>query len=498
VVQYKNSGIVDVFVDNGGLYHAFCSNAALSTSFLDLCSFNGLRESQLDPETVVEFLHYGLVSFDRTLFADIRKITPEEIVRISPAVGISHIRKSLLPLGSPPPCSLEDVICDLISSISNERVSVDLTGGMDTRFLVVLLHYFGLSFEVAIRGNDDDYDVQIAREVADVLGKPLHVCYPVIDDLEAHLPAVLDICDGLFDVVQSYGALQLQRERAKRGITLTLSAGGGELYRDHFWLQDFPFYSGKRANLNRFCSFRLLPTDPHHSHLAGKYRDISRGYRKRFLRDLSQYEVAGNTQTYDRIIYRVRYRELLGRYLTNHCRVLQCYSPFMERDAVMYGYNMPRRARFFDYYFRSTATKCLPEAARIRTTRGFVTLSSEPVLLTRDVYRYCDDKLRRVARRLGQRYFKRKYRSCGRLDQPVGHIDLFPTLRRSQLVRQAITRLKDLGIVSPTLKIEDMEDRYLGTALTLALVVDRLQHDTELSSAAVSCAAAARDQMPRL
>lgn len=484
LVQNKQSGSCYVLVDNSGLYHVFYSDTAISTSFLGLSSFHGLRESDMDPETLVEFLHYGYVSFDRTLFQNIRKLPPEEIACVSPISGISLIPKSLPSLGSPAPCSLEEFLRDLTGCISAERVSVDLTGGMDTRFLTILLHYFGLDFEVAIRGYDDDYEVQIAREVADALGKPLYVCHPLIDDLEVQLPTVLDICDGLFDVVRSYGALQLQRERAKRGITLMLSAGGGELYRDNFWLQDLPFYSRKRANLERFCSFRLLPTDPNHSHLAGKYGDISRGYRKRFLRDLSRYEVPGNTQTYDRIIYRVRYRELLGRYLTNHSRVLRSYTPFMERDAVMHGYNMPRRARFFDYYFRKTASRCLPQAARIRTTRGNVTLSAEPSVLARDVYLYCDDKFSRIARRLGQKYFKRRYRSCGKNDQPLGHPELFPTLRRLEIVRRAVARLKDLGILNPALKIEDMEEQYLGTALTLALVVDRLEQVPESAVAA--------------
>ena len=143
--------------------------------------------------------------------------------------------------------------------------------------------------------------------------------------------------------------LQLQYERAKRGITLAVSAGGGELYRDHFWLQDLPFYSRKKANLQRFCSLRLLPTDPKQTYLGPDFRDASRGYRSRLMRDLAQYEVPGNTQTYDWFIYRVRYRELLGRYVTNHTNVLRCYTPFMERDGVMFGYQMPRFDRFFDY-----------------------------------------------------------------------------------------------------------------------------------------------------
>ena len=488
VVENKLSDDFMILVDNSGLYHAFYSEAGFSTSFFDLAEAEGLHSQDLDPETVVEFFHFGHVGFDRTLFSKIRKLPPEQIVRISRPTGLSLIPKALPDLGSPPVSSLEHFLQDFTSSVSGEKISVDITGGMDTRFLAILLHYCGLNFEVAVRGNENDLDVKIAEEFATALDKPLNVCRPRIDDMESQLPSVLSICDGLFDVVRSYGSLQLQHERAQRGITLMVSAGGGELYRDHFWLQDFPFYSRKKANLKRFCSFRLLPTDPNHDVLAGVYREVSTGYRSRFLCDLAQYEVPGNTQTYDRIVYRVRYREILGRYVTNHSHVIRCAMPFMERDAVVYGYQLPRASRFFDYFFRKTASKCNPKAARIRTTRGNVTMSSEIVPLVSDIYKYADDKLTRISRRIGQKYFKKKYRSCGKLDEPLGHIDLFPTLRKSSILKEGFSRLKDAGILDPSLKVEDMGDQYLGTAITVAMVMERLdrvyQSPSELLDAA--------------
>jgi hypothetical protein len=474
-IQNKVSGEFQILVDNSGLYHAFYSAAGFSTSFFDLAAAHGMQASDLDPEAVVEFLHFGHVSFDRTLFLKIRKLPPELIANISPTGGLSLVAKILPEMGSATVSSLEEFLQNFTSSVSAERVSVDITGGMDTRFLAILLDYCGLDFEVAVRGNENDHDVKIAEEFAAALGKNLNVCRPRIDDMESQLPNVLEICDGLFDVVRSYGSLQLQHERADRGITLMVSAGGGELYRDHFWLQDFPFYARKKANLKRFCSFRLLPTDPNHTVLAEDYRKVSVGYRSRLLRDLAQNEIAGNTQNYDRIVYRVRYREILGRYVTNHSHVMRCAMPFMERDAVTYGYQLPRSSRFFDYYFRKTATRCNPEAARIRTTRGNVTMSSELLPLAGDIYKYGDDKLTRISRRIGQKYFKKNYRSCGKLDEPLGHTELFPTLRRTAVMQEAFSRLRDSGILNPTLKMENIGDQYLGTALTLSMVMERLE-----------------------
>jgi asparagine synthetase B (glutamine-hydrolysing) len=475
VVHDKLSETSYALVDNSGLYQCFYSDQAISSSFLDLASFHQLRASDLDSETVVEFLHFGNINFDRTFFPCIRKLSAERIARISPATGISFVDKSLPSFDVPTSYSLEDFLRDFAASVSTEKVSVDLTGGMDTRIIAILLHYFGLPFETAIRGDEQNLDVQIAYEVAETLGKDLQVCHPRIDTLEDDLPGVLNICDGLMNVVTAFGSLQLQYERAERGITLMVGGGGGELFRDHYWLQDFPFYSRSTPNLRRFCNLRLLPTDPDHTLLAAKYREVSTGYRQRLLRDLARYTVPGNTQTYDQITYRALYRESIGRFMTNHSRVLQCSAPYMERDAVRYGYQLPRSTRFFDYYFRKTATKCLPRAARNRTTKNYMTLSAEFSYLAKDIYRYCDDKLTRVRRRVEQRYFHRRHRSCGKLEEPLGHEQLFPTLRRSALVRSAAVQLQDAGILNPALGPDGMKGEFLGTVLTLGLLMDRLE-----------------------
>jgi len=473
LVEDKRSSARYVLVDNSGMFHVFCSSSGIATSFLELAAAQGSRAVDLDPEAVVEFLHFGYTSFGRTLLKNIVKLPAEEIACVS-RTGISFIPKALPSFESPPTRSLVDLLQDFTSSVAAERVSVDLTGGMDTRALVCILDYLGLDFELAVRGKDTDPDVCIATEVAGAVGKPLHVCHSSVDDLESQLPKVLNICDGLLDVTKSYSALQLQRERVQRGITLMLSGNGGELYRDDWWLQDFPFYARKKANVERFCAYRLLHKDPDHSFLAGTYREISQGYRQRLLRDLSQYVVRGNTQTYDRIIVHFRISDLIGRLVTNHTHLLQCYVPFVERYALMFGYNLPRTQRFFDYYFRKTATKCSPRAARVQTTRGHVSMSAEWPVMAKDFYKYCDDKLTRVKRSLEQKYLNRYYRSRGKLDVPLEHPHLFPMLRRSEPVKAAVKRLKDAGILNGDVQPDGLKNEHLGTVLTLGLVMDRL------------------------
>jgi len=473
LIEDKRSSTCYVLVDNTGMFHVFCSETEISTSFLELAISQGARAADLDQEAIVEFLHFGYISFGRTLIKRIVKLAPEQIASISRG-KISYIAKTLPGFETRPTYTLLDLLRDFTAAVAAERVSVDLTGGMDTRALVCMLHYLGLDFELAVRGRDSDPDVQIAREVAQAIGKQLHVCHSSIDDLESQLPYVLKISDGLLDVTKSYGALLLQRERVQRGVTLMLSGNGGELYRDDWWLQDFPLYAREKANVERFCALRLLPKDPDDSFLAGRYREISRGYRQRLLEDLSRYVVRGNTQTYDRIIVNFRIRDLIGRFATNHTHLLQCYVPFVERDALIFGYNLPRRQRFFDHYFRKTATTCAPRAARVPTTRGHATMSAEWQLMAKDLYKYCDDKLTRVKRSLEEKYLKRHYTSRGKLDVPVDPPQVFVPLRRSESLGRAVGRLKDAGILQPDLQSDAIRNEYLGTVLTLGMTMDQL------------------------
>ena len=70
--------------------------------------------------------------------------------------------------------TVERFFQELASSLAGLNVSVDLTGGSDTRLVAALLAR-SLPFECAVSGTADSSDVEIAGEVARALGRPLHV-----------------------------------------------------------------------------------------------------------------------------------------------------------------------------------------------------------------------------------------------------------------------------------------------------------------------------------
>ncbi len=469
-VQDKLSGDRYVFVDGSGLFHAFCSDAGVSTSFLDLVAIEKLGTADLNPEAVVEFLHFGYLSFGKTFFDKIQKLQAEQIVKISPNGKISIIPKPPSGIECPPCCSFEEWLQSFVVSVSSEQISLDLTGGIDSRLLAVALQYLGLRFEVAVSGMEDSTDVAIATQVADRLGLELRITRHNADDFASSLPHMFRFCDGLFDIFQSHPSHQMQSERVRRGITLMLTGVGGELFKDFWWLQDFPLYSRPRPNLERLYNMRMVPIPPEHAYLSEPYAEISRRYGARFVKRLSEYAVKGNTQTYDQIYYRVKMRDLIGRFISNHIRLLPCYAPYLEPSAASIGYHLPRRDRFFENFHRRNITHYSPDAARIRTTQSGITVSSEPSAVAGDLYKYLGNKGFRLARKAAEKMFKRRFSK----NIPTSP-QLYATMRRHEAAEKAVDRLREFGIIARHLKIEGISDGYLGRTISLAMLLEWIE-----------------------
>jgi hypothetical protein len=455
-------------VDNSGLYHAFYSNRFAGTSFLEIAELEGLRPPDFDPEAVIEFLHFGCIYSGKTFFPSIRKIDAEAIISFQPNGRIELLRKKLPDISSPADRSFEKLLREFAESVSGEAIGLDLTGGVDSRLLAVVLSYFGTPFELAGSGVAGNRDLLIAENVAQILGREFHPTYH--DPEKTGWGEVFDLCDGLFDLAKADRPLQLQRDRVSRGVTLAVSGAGGELFKDFWWLQDFPLYSRPKPNLERLYAMRLAPADPEHSLLSDEYQMISRRYRERLLNAFSSYTVAGNTQTYDRIYYAFKMREFAGRFLTNSARLLQVHAPYLDREAARIGYGMRRGERFFNNYHRRVITSLSPLAARVHTTEGDMSVCSDRTVVLSDLWKYVRDRGTRIAQKAGQRMFGKAY-----WQESADHPSLSRVLRETIATRRSIERLQEHGILHDSVKISQLKSGYLGTVLGLDMLLDGLE-----------------------
>jgi len=456
------------FVDNSALFHAYVSPQFVGTSFLEIVSLEGLRSEDLDPNAVAEFLQFGCIYFGKTFFTSVRRIEADEIVESSPNGSVAFLPKPLADISEVPKRSLEHMLRSLCESITAERVSVDLTGGIDSRLMAVALSYFELPFDFGLSASAQIDDVRIAQKVARVLNREFFLTRH--DPQQTRWDDLFSITDGLFDLAKSDRPIQMQRERAARGVTLAISGTGGELFKDFWWLQDFPFYSRSSPNLERLYDVRFAPGKAKTANVGPRYRGAAASLRQRMIASWSPYRSGTNTETYDRIYYGLKMREFAGRGLTNTSKILPTVAPYVDHEAVSVGYNLDRLDRFFNRFHRAAITRYAPEVARIRTTEGAMTSSIAPLDVSRDLIKYVANRLSRLKTKLDQRRG-----AALRPQEGPDHPQLGRILSKFALQRKTIQRLQDHGILDLSASNHQPEASSVGSLLPLDMLLERLE-----------------------
>jgi asparagine synthetase B (glutamine-hydrolysing) len=466
-IENKLTGDCYAFVDNAGLFQAFYTKDTLSNSFLKLIKQKHYKAQDLNPESVIEFLSLGNIFSYRTFFSDINKIPPDKILHFSQEeAGIHILSKDMLTVTMGSHKSLKDIYNyfeNVAQSLSNRNVSIDLTGGIDSRLIALMLNYFGLEFDTAISGGSYDFeDIAISRKVAQILNKPWYNTIQFLSTLEDDLNEIFYASDGLHDTLYYHRLFQFQQDRLSRGCNTVISGTGGELFKDYWWIQDFPFYSKRSPNIKRLVDTRIMPQRPPQNLLQEGYNELLKSLSNRIIQELTPYTLDSNTRTYDNIYFNFLIRESAGRMLTTHNFFIKCYAPLLDPDIVNIGINLPKSQRIFNVFHRKAITQLNPEIARLPTTEGGISSSSELKYFLNDFPRYIADKLRRLLIKLDIH------------KKPTTHLnnpELYNYARKLKVLKDAVEILKENEIIRKDVTPESIEDNYLGTVLSLGMLV---------------------------
>ncbi len=468
-VVEKKTGDLFALVDNSGLYQAFYRGPLLSSSFLELARREGLSAGDLDPDSVAEFLYFGDIFSYRTFFAQIRKIPWNAVYCLRPGDREPRLlRKEIQPIDGTDGSSrgFESIIMEAAQSLRNRLVSIDLTGGVDSRLLAAMFRKSGLPFEVAVSGGEPDYeDVRISHRVAGVIGSPLFATIHSLHRLEEELVETFFAADGLSDVLSYHRLHQLQKARSSRGIDTMVSGAGGELFKDYWWLQDFPLYRRRKARIERLVDMRIMTSEPVHHLLAAGLRECGQSLRGRIVRELSAYAGTDNTSSYDSIFYHWFMSGAAGRILTANTRHVACYAPYLDIEAAKTGFRLPRGARFFNAFHRKMLTDIDPRLAALPTTEGGMSASSSAGRIIADLPKFAGNRLQRLLIKAGIR----KRAVGGR-----NHVDLMTRVRELGMMKDALETLKEIGVIDGSRRLDEIGDGALGPCLSMAMLVNCL------------------------
>jgi hypothetical protein len=469
-IQEKSSMHTFAFTDNSGLFKAYRSPTRISDSYLEIIASEGVRVKDLDIERIVEFLELGNVHFERTFVSSIKKFQHDDIVTFCKERRTCKIEKALPTVSTRNDVGLEEVFAQLARSFEAETLSVDLTGGFDSRLVACLLRGAGAKFESALSGSPDLADRKIASAVASKLGVPFFFYAPPVKLSPGEFEKVFDWTDGMADALYFRRIAGLQRTRAERGVTLAISGMGGALFKDVFWLHEFPFYWKRRSNTTRWFDLRMMPQSKTKGILTDRLEPLIQNMRLDFINRLNRHVSELNTLTYDKLGYFVKYQTFSGVNLTSRSRVGPLsYDPLLEFDVFRISYNLPRMQRVFNSVHRRLISKYCPYIAEIVTTEGFAP-TTRIGGLPKSAIGYSHNKARRIIRKVAQRLGSQTVFAPASPDDPL----IASGVRESAEFAVDVAYLKSLDVLDQGIVAEKVRTDIVGRMRTVAHLCRRL------------------------
>ncbi len=468
-----------IAVDNAGLYRVYFDTSGNAASrFLELAALRGADATGLDTDSLVEFLLHGCVHTPRTLIADVHRLPARAVLRLGSGTepGPPKIEPKLLPEPEDDrsfAAVLDAHADDLACSLAGSPLSVDLTGGFDSRLLACLLRSRGIGDEAAMNSEPHSIDAARAKEVAGLLGLPMQVQRQTIDHLEADMAALLIDSDALVDVARLHRDWQTARARRARGMKVLAHGGGGELLKDFYYHHEFPFYGTRAASLERLYDLRLVPMPFVETQLTPMARRWVQACRTRLVGQLEGFRAATNHETCDRAFYGFRLPESFGGHFSTYINMgLNVVAPFMDKDVATAAMALPPWSRIMEAQHRRLLDALNPRAAALPTTNGY-SASLRAAQLARDLPIFAANETRRAINKLAQRHLGRApFPRPGALDNDAsGFVD---RMRGLPALRAGLAMLQKRGIYTGAVEPMALRPHEVGRVLTLGLCGEHL------------------------
>jgi len=253
-VLLHKDGETEILPDGFGSFLVFYDEARriASSSFLAIASV--LDRVTLGTQGTCEYVFNGVVSGDATVFDEVL------LAPVAATIAVGEERLEIRPYRLPTPMTVStepfestveqsmqllDGYFAAVAASFGDRVTCALSGGYDSRLILALLRRHGVSPRVYVYGPPGDKDVELARAIAEGEGFALEIVDK--DKQLAFTPGEFEAVahdnflasDGYtWSGIFTNGAERTQRASRVNGNALALNGGGGEIWRNFFYLLD--------------------------------------------------------------------------------------------------------------------------------------------------------------------------------------------------------------------------------------------------------------------
>ena len=375
--------------------------------------------ARLDPDSLSDFLSYGYVPFDRSLFAGIRKLPPAHRLTYDAASG----RVEVAPFWTlerrdvrDDPEELRSRLEEAATShlVSDVPVGAFLSGGLDSSTVVACaarkVPGRFPTFTVAYRDGTLD-DVRYARLAAEAFGADHREELLDLGDLETALERAAEVYDEPLYDSTALAVLELAR-LARRSVKVALTGDGGdEIFGGYGWHETVMRYEAMRGRLGFLDPVLAaahrgivgpLSGFPAASRAAGSARILAADFPDRyfpvrgFFNAAEQRRVLGRSpedaawlfRKFDRpdlpLAQRLLYLDIHTYLPDNNLMLvdrstmaagLEARVPLLDRQLVEYAFSLPPerivRPGATKIAFREAIAPWLPEAVMTRSKSGF-------------------------------------------------------------------------------------------------------------------------------
>jgi hypothetical protein len=462
VIIDETNDLVIFFGDNSGScsFYFDTNTNIFSDSFLDITK----QSNQLLPnfDAITQFLSFNCIYSEDTICKGIHRTNPSNYYVIEND-SIKVKEKEFLKLDEN--CkytNLSEYFDDFIYATQDFRKAAVITGGTDSRTILSHLIYKNENFDLFISGCDEMKDVKIAKEISKRISKYLHVSNESINNLnEEELRALFESTDGVYSYVSRFRLHKKNEMLVKIGTDIEVGGVAGELYKNSFLNQDFPFYMCKRFNKNKFYNVKMNPEKLEKSLFTREINNAQNIMKERILNNIFGKTSGKKHQVYFKAGVKVlQYR--MNTITNSSSFTIPILSPFAEIDVMPLAYNEKPWNLELNRWQRHEVSRYCPQIASIPTDRG-TTLKDKKMSMLKEFLRTYLFLFRMGISRVLK--FKKRI-----LIRNINND--FSKIREMEIFNIAIDTTREIGILNENVNSEDIPDSIADKLLTIALVFD--------------------------
>jgi asparagine synthase (glutamine-hydrolysing) len=372
-------GQLTLSIDATGTYKAYHNGdwTTVSSAFLTVLGGNGPPKA--DRQGIYEYVFQGATYGGRTLAAGIRLLDRRETVVLAETASVSqrndvpaapvegltfaaHLDRNV--------AALRDWFGEIVACFG-DRIDTALSGGYDSRLILAVLRDRGANPRLHVYGQPGDEDVQLAQRIAN--GERLNLLH--VDKADARsvpataLPAIvarnLDVLDaypvdGIFD---NGADISTRFDRAAGGA-LALNGGGGEIYRNFFYLPD------RTYALNEFIWTFYSQFDPSSATDAFREVDYMNGLAEAVRHTIDLTGQRLSRRDVERLYPAFRCGYWTGRNTSVNNRFGWALTPFVEGPTVASAIDVPIAFKNHGRFEAALIKAFSPSLARYASSYG--------------------------------------------------------------------------------------------------------------------------------